>query len=99
VASQNDRFIQVQSVAGRRTDERPGFIWWKFVSTRQDCIEQTKSDWKVARFDMMPGGRDQVYPSLPKPPPPPMRYPDLQSIVSRVDHGGRAEVILMMLIQ
>nr|WP_256451934.1 pirin-like C-terminal cupin domain-containing protein [Microvirga sp. VF16] len=65
VASQNDRFIQVQLVAGRRADGRPRFIWWNFVSTRQDRIEQAKSDWKVARFDRVPGDVTKSIPLCP----------------------------------
>jgi redox-sensitive bicupin YhaK (pirin superfamily) len=33
----------------------PRFIWWNFVSSRKDRIEQAKADWKLARFDSVPG--------------------------------------------
>jgi redox-sensitive bicupin YhaK (pirin superfamily) len=52
----------------------PRFIWWNFVSSRQDRIEQAKADWKAARFDTVPGDGAEFIP-LPEPPPPPVRYP------------------------
>jgi redox-sensitive bicupin YhaK (pirin superfamily) len=33
----------------------PRYIWWNFVSSRQDRIEQAKADWSEARFDSVPG--------------------------------------------
>lgn len=33
----------------------PRHIWWNFVSSRKDRIEQAKADWKAARFDSVPG--------------------------------------------
>jgi len=33
----------------------PRHIWWNFVSSRNDRIEQAKADWKAARFDPVPG--------------------------------------------
>jgi redox-sensitive bicupin YhaK (pirin superfamily) len=52
----------------------PRFIWWNFVSSRQDRIEQAKADWKAARFDTVPGDETEFIP-LPELPPPPVRYP------------------------
>jgi redox-sensitive bicupin YhaK (pirin superfamily) len=51
----------------------PRFIWWNFVSSRMDRIEQAKADWKAARFDVVPG--DSEFISLPEPEPTPVRYP------------------------
>jgi hypothetical protein len=51
----------------------PRIIWWNFVSSRMDRIEQAKADWKAARFDSVPG--DSEFIPLPEPPPPPVRYP------------------------
>ncbi len=31
------------------------YIWWNFVSSRQDRIEQAKAEWGAARFDSVPG--------------------------------------------
>jgi redox-sensitive bicupin YhaK (pirin superfamily) len=33
----------------------PRYIWWNFVSSRKERIEQAKADWKAARFDSVPG--------------------------------------------
>ena len=35
--------------------EGPRFIWWNFVSSSQERIEQAKQDWKTGRFDPVPG--------------------------------------------
>ena len=40
----------------------PRFIWWNFVSSRQDRIEQAKADWKAARFDTVPGDETEFIP-------------------------------------
>ncbi|HYZ27168.1 MAG TPA: pirin family protein [Geminicoccaceae bacterium] len=33
----------------------PRYIWWNFVSSRKERIEQAKADWKAGRFDAVPG--------------------------------------------
>ena len=33
----------------------PRHIWWNFVSSSQDRIEQAKAEWKDGRFDAVPG--------------------------------------------
>ena len=33
----------------------PRHIWWNFVSSRTDRIEQAKADWKAGRFAVVPG--------------------------------------------
>jgi hypothetical protein len=33
----------------------PRFIWWNFVSSRRDRIEQAKADWAAGRFGSVPG--------------------------------------------
>ena len=30
-------------------------IWWNFVSSRPERIEQAKADWKAGRFAAVPG--------------------------------------------
>jgi len=39
-------------------------VWWNFVSTRKDRIEQAKLNWKENRFDSVPG--DSEFIPLPK---------------------------------
>ena len=40
----------------------PRHIWWNFVSSRKDRIEQAKADWKLARFDSVPGDDKEFIP-------------------------------------
>ena len=45
----------------------PRYIWWNFVSSRRERIDQAKADWKQVRFDSVPG--DNEYIPLPEPEP------------------------------
>jgi len=40
----------------------PRHIWWNFVSSRKERIEQAKADWKLARFDTVPGDDKEFIP-------------------------------------
>jgi redox-sensitive bicupin YhaK (pirin superfamily) len=40
----------------------PRHIWWNFVSSRKERIEQAKNDWKLARFDTVPGDDKEFIP-------------------------------------
>jgi redox-sensitive bicupin YhaK (pirin superfamily) len=51
----------------------PRHIWWNFVSSSKDRIEQAKQDWKAGRFGAVPG--DAEFIPLPEEPPPAVRYP------------------------
>ena len=33
----------------------PRHIWWNFVSSRKERIDQAKADWSLGRFDSVPG--------------------------------------------
>jgi redox-sensitive bicupin YhaK (pirin superfamily) len=35
--------------------EGPRYIWWNFVSSRRERIEQAKEEWKTGRFAPVPG--------------------------------------------
>ncbi len=37
-------------------------IWWNFVSSRKDRIEQAKEDWKAGRFGAIPGDDKEFIP-------------------------------------
>jgi redox-sensitive bicupin YhaK (pirin superfamily) len=70
VRAQTDaRFMML----GGEPMDGPRYIWWNFVSSRMDRIEQAKADWKAARFDTVPG--DSEFIPLPEPAPTPVRYP------------------------
>jgi hypothetical protein len=45
-------------------------IWWNFVSSSSERIEQAKADWKAGRF-ALPVGDDAEFIPLPEDPPPP----------------------------
>ena len=42
--------------------EGPRYIWWNFVSSRKERIEQAKEDWKTGRFKPVPG-ETRVHPA------------------------------------
>lgn len=38
----------------------PRFIWWNFVSSSRERIEQAKEDWRQGRFDRVPGESERI---------------------------------------
>ncbi len=49
-ASEDSRFMVIGgNPLGKRT------VWWNFVSSSKDRIEQAKADWKEGRFESVPG--------------------------------------------
>ncbi len=40
----------------------PRHIWWNFVSSRKERIEQAKADWKLGHFDTVPGDEVEFIP-------------------------------------
>ncbi|MDA8048666.1 MAG: pirin family protein [Rhodospirillales bacterium] len=40
----------------------PRHIWWNFVSSSRDRIEQAKADWKCGRFGLIPGDDREFIP-------------------------------------
>jgi redox-sensitive bicupin YhaK (pirin superfamily) len=40
----------------------PRHIWWNFVSSRKERIEQAKDDWKAGRFGTVPGDDKEFIP-------------------------------------
>jgi redox-sensitive bicupin YhaK (pirin superfamily) len=53
----------------------PRFVWWNFVSSRRERIEQAGEDWKAGRFPAVPGETEFI--PLPERgvPPKPVDYP------------------------
>src|SRR5262249_20827013 len=47
---------------GGATMDGPRHIWWNFVSSRKERIEQAKNDWKAARFERVPGDDAEFIP-------------------------------------
>lgn len=66
-----ERGARLMLIGGEPFPERR-HIFWNFVSSREDRIEQAKSDWKADRFAPVPDEHDFI----PLPPEPePVRYP------------------------
>jgi hypothetical protein len=40
----------------------PRYIWWNFVSSRPERIEQAKEEWAQGRFDTVPGDMGEFIP-------------------------------------
>ncbi|MFU0506471.1 pirin family protein [Pseudaminobacter sp. NGMCC 1.201702] len=40
----------------------PRHIWWNFVSSSKERIEQAKEEWKTGRFDIVPGDETEFIP-------------------------------------
>jgi redox-sensitive bicupin YhaK (pirin superfamily) len=51
----------------------PRFMWWNFVSSRTERIDQAAEDWKAGRFPPVPGETDFI--PLPDRPAPKVDYP------------------------
>jgi redox-sensitive bicupin YhaK (pirin superfamily) len=43
------------AIVGGAAMDGPRHIWWNFVSSSKERIEQAKADWKARRFDTVPG--------------------------------------------
>ncbi len=48
--------------AGRLPPRHPRgrYIWWNFVSSRRERIEQAKTEWREGRFSPVPGEREFI---------------------------------------
>jgi redox-sensitive bicupin YhaK (pirin superfamily) len=56
-AATPSRFMLLGGAAlGRR------HVWWNFVSSRKERIEQAKEDWKAGRFGTVPGDDKEFIP-------------------------------------
>ena len=49
-------------LVGGAAMDGPRYIWWNFVSSRKERIEQAKAEWKARRFDIVPGDEDEFIP-------------------------------------
>jgi redox-sensitive bicupin YhaK (pirin superfamily) len=50
------------AIIGGETMDGPRHIWWNFVSSRRERIEQAKVDWKARRFATVPGDTEEFIP-------------------------------------
>jgi redox-sensitive bicupin YhaK (pirin superfamily) len=49
-------------LVGGAAMDGPRHIWWNFVSSSKERIEQAKADWKLRRFDTVPGDEIEFIP-------------------------------------
>ncbi|MFB2550864.1 pirin family protein [Ensifer soli] len=40
----------------------PRHVWWNFVSSSKERIEQAKEEWRTGRFDIVPGDEEEFIP-------------------------------------
>ena len=52
---------RVQLLGGEPMDG-PRHIWWNFVSSSKERIEQAKAEWRAGRFDIVPGDEEEFIP-------------------------------------
>lgn len=50
------------AILGGAPMDGPRHIWWNFVSSRKDRIEQAKAEWKAGHFDKVPGDEIEFIP-------------------------------------
>jgi redox-sensitive bicupin YhaK (pirin superfamily) len=56
-----DADAHVMLLGGARLDG-PRYMWWNFVSSSKERIEQAKRDWKEGRFDKVAGDETEFVP-------------------------------------
>jgi redox-sensitive bicupin YhaK (pirin superfamily) len=63
------KVMQLASVRGGRVMllggeafTSPRHVWWNFVSSRLERIEQAKADWAAGRFPLVPGDEAEFIP-------------------------------------
>jgi len=49
-------------IVGGAAMDGPRHIWWNFVSSRKERIEQAKAEWKAGRFGKVPGDEIEFIP-------------------------------------
>ena len=59
VAIEAETEARLMLVGGEPLDG-PRFMWWNFVSSSKDRIEQAKADWKAGRFGVVPGEHEFI---------------------------------------
>lgn len=61
VRNRGERPVRLNIVGGDEMDG-PRHIWWNFVSSRKERIEQAKEEWRQGRFDTVPGDEAEFIP-------------------------------------
>jgi redox-sensitive bicupin YhaK (pirin superfamily) len=60
-------------VVGGAALDGPRHVWWNFVASSTERIEQAKADWRADRLGAVAGDPERI--PLPDEPPPNVRYP------------------------
>jgi redox-sensitive bicupin YhaK (pirin superfamily) len=50
------------AILGGASMDGPRHIWWNFVSSRKERIEQAKAEWKAGHFGKVPGDEIEFIP-------------------------------------
>lgn len=50
------------AVLGGQAMDGPRHIWWNFVASSKERLEQAKEDWRQGRFDKVPGDEEEFIP-------------------------------------
>lgn len=67
-----DSAVRLMLLGGEPMDG-PRHVWWNFVSSSRERIEQAKADWKAGKFAPVPGETEFI--PLPEGRPGPVQYP------------------------
>jgi redox-sensitive bicupin YhaK (pirin superfamily) len=62
-------------LVGGETMDKPRHLWWNFVSSSRERIEQAKADWLAGNFSLVPGETEFIPLPSEKTKPPPVLYP------------------------
>lgn len=73
IVVRSERGARFMLLGGEPLDEKR-YIWWNFVSSSQERIEQAKEDWREGRFAAVPG-ETELIPLPMDSRPAPVRYP------------------------
>jgi redox-sensitive bicupin YhaK (pirin superfamily) len=57
-ATRDSHFV----ILGGAPMDGPRHIWWNFVSSRKDRIEQAKAEWRAGHFQKVPGDEIEFIP-------------------------------------
>ncbi|KTD13622.1 hypothetical protein Lgra_0914 [Legionella gratiana] len=49
-------------ILGGAALETQRYVWWNFVASSKERIEQAKLDWKTGKFGKIPGDEDEFIP-------------------------------------
>ena len=54
--------MRTSTIFGGAPMDGPRHIWWNFVSSRKDRIEQAKAEWAAGHFQKVPGDEIEFIP-------------------------------------